>query len=486
MIYKLKALFFTNGDTRKTVFKNFLWLSMSQVGSRIIRAAITIYSARALGATQYGIYSYAMGLAGFFIFFKNIGIDSIMTRDIAKDPASREKIFSTGFWIEIVLLVITAFLLLFVAPLFSAVPDAIVLLPVIAVILIADDLRDFFVAFFRGIEKMEWEAIVITIANVLMTVFGFAALALAKTPLSLAASYAAAATLVTFITGGIIFWRYGLGVIRNFTRALVVPILNAAWPIAASALPSIFLFNVDLVMLGWWRPVSEVGVYAAAQKVIGILAIFPGLISISTFPVFARLAHQKDVGRTRELAESVLRIMFAFSIPVVAGGSLLAVPLLGYLFGSEYMYGANAFMILLLSIFSMYPLAIFSNYVFVHDLQRKAVLYPFISAGTNLLLNYLLVPRFGMVGASLASFVSFFIYAWSMKRLMCSVQPFAVFRNPMKILISTLGMVCMTGALMFIGVHVLVNVSISAVLYLGFLVAQKDESLSEALALFKK
>lgn len=124
MVPKLKSLFFATDSTKKVVFKNFLWLSVSQVGSRIIRAAITIYAARALGATQYGVFSYALGLAGFFIFFKNIGVDFIMTRDIAKDPESREKIFSTGFWIEIGLLIVTAFLLLFIAPIFSKISAA--------------------------------------------------------------------------------------------------------------------------------------------------------------------------------------------------------------------------------------------------------------------------------------------------------------------------------------------------------------------------
>lgn len=97
MVNKLKELLFASGSIKKTVFKNFLWLGMSQVGSRFIRAAITIYSARALGATQYGVYSYAMGLAGFFIFFKNIGVDSIMTRDIAKDPHLERKYFQPVF-----------------------------------------------------------------------------------------------------------------------------------------------------------------------------------------------------------------------------------------------------------------------------------------------------------------------------------------------------------------------------------------------------
>lgn len=485
MLNKLRELLFANEGTKKVVFKNFLWLGIGQVGGRLIRAAITIYSARALGAAGYGVFSYAIGLAGFFVFFKNIGVDSIMTRDIAKHPESRDKIFSTGFWIEIVLLVVTAFLLLFVAPMFSTVSDAIVLLPLVAIMFIADDMRDFVVAFFRGVEKMEWEAAIMTAANILVTIFGFVALALARTPFSLMVAYTTASVVVTIVALGILFIRYGVRVVRHFERAMVAPILRSAWPIAVSVLPSIFLFNVDLVMLGWWRSVTEVGVYSAAQKVIGILALLPTLIATSTFPVFSRFAHQKDVSRSRELMESTLRMMFAFCAPVVLGGSLLAAPLLLYLFGADYASGAGAFVILLFTILSTYPLSIFTNFIFAHDLQKKLVYYPFISAGINLGLNYILVPRLGMEGASFASLVSFSVYAWLVYRLAKRIEYFSLFRSPAKVIISALVMAVVAGAMAFANVHVVINIILSATVYVGLLYALKDESVRDILSLIR-
>jgi len=486
MTNRLKEIFFASGSVKRVVFKNFMWLGVSQVGSRIIRAAITIYSARVLGAEGYGVFSYALGLAGFFIMFKNIGVDSIMTRDIAKDPKSRNQIFSTGFWIEICLLIITAILLLFVAPLFSKISAAITLLPIIAIMLIADDLRDFFIAFFRGVEKMEWEALIITVANVLVTIFGFVALTYSKTPISLAISYTSASLLVTIITGSIIFWRYGFEVIKNFTSKLVKPILVSAWPIAVSGLLSIFLFNIDLIMLGWWRTVSEVGVYSAAQKIIGVLTIFSGLIGTSTFPVFARFAHQEDKEKIRVLVEGAFKIMFAFCIPVIVGGVILGSSLLPYIFGSGYSSGGGAFIVLLFSILAMYPLVILSNYVFAHDKQRKTVLFPLVGAIFNIILNFLLVPPYGMIGASFATLVSFFVYTFLMYRFAKKIGYFRFFPNPQKILLSAFIMCFGVVVMKTFNIHIIINIIISAGIYITSLLLLREDSAFEIVGLFKK
>lgn len=485
MIHKFKSLFFSADGTKRVVFKNFLWLSVSQVGSRVVRAAITIYAARALGAAQYGVFSYALGLAGFFVFFKNIGVDFIMTRDIAKDSELREKIFSTGFWIEICLLILTALLLLFVAPVFSKIGAAIILLPAVAIMLIADDLRDFFVAFFRGMEKMEWEAITVTLANVSVTVFGFTALAYSRTPLSLAIAYASASLLATVITASILFWRYGVRVITNFTRSLVVPILSAAWPIAVTGLPGIFLYNVDLVMLGWWWPSSTVGIYAATQKLVGILSILPQLIATSTFPVFSRFAKQRDDTKTRQLMESTTRIIFAFAIPLIVGGIVLGAPLLARVFGAEYAAGEYAFVILLLSILFTYPVLIISNFIFAHNAQRSVIRCAFVAAGTNVVLNALLVPHLGMVGTSFATLVSFGLYVGCMYRSARSLVHFPFFPNLTKIFVSAMGLAVIATLLRIMGVGVLTNILISAVFYLGILFLMREEALIEAIDLFK-
>ena len=144
MITKIKGLLFKNTGTSQTVLKNTFWLSFGQISGRLIRAAVIIYAARMLGVAEYGVFSYVLGLAGFFSVFSDIGVSSILTREAAKRPENRMQIFATTFWIKMALLLGTAAAIMLFAPSFSKIEAARALIPFVAFLVIFDGIRDLF------------------------------------------------------------------------------------------------------------------------------------------------------------------------------------------------------------------------------------------------------------------------------------------------------------------------------------------------------
>lgn len=190
-IGKLRSFFFKNTTARQTVVKNTLWLTISSFGGRIIKAVLIIYAARVLGAAGYGVFSYAVTLAGFLSLLMDPGINSVLMRDSAKaDDEGRITIFSTTLWMKAVLLVLGASLVIYVAPYFSTLPGAKALLPVVAFVLVFDTVREFLLSLLRSIEKMQWDAGVFLSTNFAIVIFGFIALALHPTALGLGWGYA--------------------------------------------------------------------------------------------------------------------------------------------------------------------------------------------------------------------------------------------------------------------------------------------------------
>jgi len=72
MIRKITSFLFENRGTRQRIVKNTFWLFAGELFGRVLRAVIVIYAARALGVTEYGIFSYAVTLAAFFSIFSDI------------------------------------------------------------------------------------------------------------------------------------------------------------------------------------------------------------------------------------------------------------------------------------------------------------------------------------------------------------------------------------------------------------------------------
>ena len=252
MVAKLKELLFSNITTRQTVVKNIFWLSFSQIASRLLRAVIIIYAARLLGAAEYGVFSYALGLAGFFTLFADVGISTILTREAAKYKEKQSLYFSTAFAIKGALLIVTALLIIFAAPYFSKIEKASALLPFVALLVIFDNLREFCIAYFRAKEKMEFEALANVITNAAIAVFGFIILFYSPSAPAITITYIASAGLGA-LAAAIILSREFVSLFKNFDRSLLSPLIYSALPVALSAILGAFMMNTDIVMLGWWR-----------------------------------------------------------------------------------------------------------------------------------------------------------------------------------------------------------------------------------------
>lgn len=98
MWQRIKSFLFENKTAKQTVAKNTVWLSISNFGGRLIKAVIIIYAARILGAAGYGVFSYAVTLAGFFGLFVDPGINSVLIREGSKaSPEERKSLFQPRF-----------------------------------------------------------------------------------------------------------------------------------------------------------------------------------------------------------------------------------------------------------------------------------------------------------------------------------------------------------------------------------------------------
>lgn len=483
-ISNLKELFFGERSTIKgRVFKNFAWLLTSNFASRFIRALITIYAAHVLGAEGYGIFSYVLGLAGFFVFFKNVGLDSILTREVAKNPEKQHNYFSTAFWMEVVLVAITVLAVVFIAPFFSKIQIAVSLLPLAAIILAFDDFRDFFFGYFRGKEKMELEAITVIVSNISIALFGYLALHYFKTPLAFLVAYATASILGA-VVAAILLRPHVSGIIKNFERGLVRPIVTSALPIAMSGLMGVFLFSIDMVMLGWWRTPYEIGLYSAAQKTVGILSLVSGLIGTATFPILSRFIHT-EVDKARIVFESSTKAIFLTSIPFVVGGVVLSKALIHFIFGSAYLNAAPVFSILILSILGMHPLVVFVNLVFAFDKQAKLIKYVVVSSLCNALFSFLLIPQFGIIGAAISIVITSLVYLWLLWRFAKTFFEFEILPKLGKIVVSAILMGIVAFVFQLVGVHVLINILLSGLFYFILLYILREDSIEQILSIVR-
>lgn len=462
-----------------------IWLTVSQITSRLIRGVIIIYAARVLGAAEYGAFSYALGLAAFFTIFADIGIVQILTREVAKKPERRSHYFVTSLWIKSALLLGTAFVVIFIAPHFSKIEAAKALIPFVALITIFDGIRELSLAFLRAREKMEMEAFVTILTNLAITAAGFIILMYSHSAKALAFSYATSAGIGALIAIALLREEFKK-IFTHLDRSLIRPIIISSIPFVFISGLGAFALNTDMVMLGWWRSAEEIGFYAAAQKIIQILYTLPSILASATFPTLSRFIGQEKTAEARVLMEKIISLAFMIATPIAIGGVILSKPIILLIYGAEYAPAIIVFRILITTTVMVFPAALSYNLILAHDKQTKALWFVALGSMGNIVFNTLLIPTYGIVGSAVSTIVAQLlnnIFLWqTVKR----ISPFETIKYLKKIIFASLIMGAFSLFLNGLHMHVIANVIVSALLYFGVLYALKEELLEEAMSMFSK
>jgi O-antigen/teichoic acid export membrane protein len=478
MIRRIRSFLFENKTVKQTAAKNTVWLTISNFGGRALKAIIIIYSARVLGAAGYGVFSYAVALAGFFTLFLDPGVNSIVMREVPKeDEAGRLRVLATTLVLKIVLIAAMVAFVLFVAPSFSTLPGAVALLPIVALIITFDTTREFFSAFIRANEKMEWEAGIFLLTNLMILVTGFLFLFYSKTPLALGWAYVVG-TALGAVTAVVILRKRLSHIFSHFSAALIRPILASAWPFAVTGALGILLTNTDILIISWMRSASEVGIYSAAIRIIQVLYVLPAIFQFSTLPVLARLAN-KDNERFRRVFEGTVGFIFLASVPLALGGAVLGTQVMALVFGTAYASGGWAFKLLMLTMIVDYPAAIISNAIFVYDRQKSLIIASLIGGVLNVGFDLLFIPRFGMAGSAFGTLLAQIAVNWYLWHMMKKINYFEVLPRLRKIAMAGVGMAAVTVALFIFNVNVILNIGISGVTYFLLLYFLREPLLAE-------
>jgi O-antigen/teichoic acid export membrane protein len=479
MVKKIKEFLFHNKDQKQTVAKNTIWLSISNYGGRLVKAAIVIYGARVLDTAGYGVFSYALTLAGFVSLFLDPGINSILIRETAKaSEEERKTIFSTTLVIKLVLVALGVLLVLFVAPSFSTLPGATALLPLVALILSFDTLRAFFTSLMDAHEHMQWDAAVNLLMNAAITVFGFWFLALRPDAHFFTLAYAIG-TGVGALAALIVVFPYLLRSLRSFSLHYVGPVLKTAWPFAVIGALGVLLTNTDILIISWMQNATQVGIYSAVIRIVQIIYIIPGIIQAATLPAFARLAESLDRARFRAAFERTLGFIFLSSVPLALGGVLLGTQVMTLVFGGAYASGGLALKVLMVSMLFDFPTSVIAAAIFSYNHQKSLIVSSAIAGISNVALDLILIPHFGITGSAFATLGAQAIsntYLWHM---MNRINPFSVVPKMAKVAVGGIGMMAVTATLFVLHAEVLVNTLVSAIVYFGILWLLREPLLRE-------
>lgn len=384
--------------------KGIGWLLVGQFVSLFFSFAVGLTVARYLGPEKYGILSYALSFAGIFTFIASLGADGIISRELAKGDGNESEILGTGLLLKIIGSVFASLLcclVLFIIPdeqgyrwfVFWSIP------------VVLFQFSNIFNLWFQSKILSKWisfgqigSVILLAIIKISLVFFG-APVKLLILAYSLDIIFWALFSCWFYrLKGGLLNWRLSLKMLCN--------ILKESWLLMLSSASCILLFKIDQVMVGQMLGKLASGYYAVAVKLSEVWYFLPVLISNSLLPAFVNA--QKDswlVYRRRKLWLLILLLSFSllFSIFML----LFAKPLIGLLFGDQFLPAAPIAKIYAWSSIGMF-LGTGLWVSLVSEAKNKIIFIAYLSALIlNICLNISLIPVVGLPGAAWSTVISY-------------------------------------------------------------------------------
>jgi len=173
----------------------------------------------------------------------------------------------------------------------------------------------------------------------------------------------------------------------------------------------LILNNTDVLILGLLRTDEEVGIYRVTVQMASLVVF--GLYSINQIlhPQFAKLHSIGDKKKLQQLVSTSSKIILAIAIPPVLILTVAGEPLLKFVFGDAYASGALPLAILALGQLANASFGSVGALLNMSGHENDTLKGMLVAVIVNIILNFILIPRFGSIGAALGTAISCF--AWN-------------------------------------------------------------------------
>ncbi len=400
-----KDLFTKHGFNK--YFKNTVWLFLTY-GLRLFTGFfVGLWHARYLGPRDYGVYNYVISLTSIFLTIATFGTTEIIVKKILEKNEAHVGLKS-GFDLRLALSLLLFLLLGCYAYFFEPSREVqfYILISSFALFFLPFEVVD---SFFRAKVQAQkssigrmLQLIISALAKILLIVY--------EAPLTwfyfvfvFDAVFYSTLIMISFLKENQSFFSVKIPLNK------VVELAKESFPLMVIAVSSLMLARFDQVIIGKLLTKLDVGLYSAASKTIEIATLFAVLVSLSLYPAI--------LNAKKSSTEIYLKRMAMLNRLLVAGGAVLtaifffgADLIIQILFGEKFTASADILRILSFNILFISFYQVSYRWYLSENLQSLMMYKTLSAVVTNIVLNFVLIPRLGIMGAALGSIATSLIF----------------------------------------------------------------------------
>ncbi|MEA2420650.1 MAG: hypothetical protein QOE60_2856 [Thermoleophilaceae bacterium] len=358
---------------------------------------------RYLGPGDYGRYTLALMYMQLFGVLADVGLFTTVVREISKDRSRTDELVGNVLTLRLVLALVVIAVASAVSLLLPYEHDVRVAILLAGGPLLFGMVSTAYVAILQSRLQMSRAVVgdVLGRAASLGLVLLVAGLDLGFYAVMLAAGGGALATLiVTWLMTrrlAAIRFRADLSVWR--------PLLVAALPLGLALAINTLYFRADTLIISFYEPYTQVGLYTLAYRILELATVVGYVFVNTTFPVLSE-AVEHDEPRALRMIQMSTDLLVILGLPLIASGLVLAPQIVDLASGEDFAGAAEPLRILLAAGALAWVNGVFGLALIAKNRQTSALWLNVSALAFNLGLNFLLIPRYGIVAAAIVTVAS--------------------------------------------------------------------------------
>lgn len=397
-----------------SVSKNTTFLTLSLVGQKVLSFSYFAMIARSLGVSSTGEYALVLSFTTLFSIFADFGFTPVIVREVAKErdfSTFSEKLCSLlhiTLIMKCVMTVFTVLLTIAVASILGYQPHIILLIGIGCIVMALDSMHLFFYGILRGLHNVRYEALGMLAGQVIVILLG-ALVLFSSGSIRLLIGALAVGSLLNVINSAYRIVHYAKFQFSDlisrhpfFDRSSITELIKSAWPFTLAGVLARGYSQLDVILLGAMLGTAAVGIYSVPSKMVFAFQFVPLALSASLYPALSHAyVHSRE--KMTHLIEGSMEYLSLVAVPLIASLLFFGSSIIEFVFGASYRGSVTPLLIISGSIlfgFLDIPVGALLNATGNQARQTLAMGFTLVS---NIILNVLLIPKFGAVGAAIAA-----------------------------------------------------------------------------------
>jgi O-antigen/teichoic acid export membrane protein len=387
---------------------------MLKIAGLLLSYLFTLLITRIYGADTMGLFALSITILTILAMLGRLGFDTALVRFVA-EYASQDRMDLVREVYVTALRIVIPFCLLLSILLFLSSPViaenifhknhlspylriiSLAIIPMAMIFLNSESLR--------GLRKIKEHAFLHDVSILL-----FATVMLVLSFLIVLDSHVPLIVYIISITGvaglSVVWWfkRANISSLANGNNLQSKNLLTVSLPMLLTSSLFLVMWWTDTIMLGIFRTEGEVGIYSVALKIATLASIT--LFSINTIaaPKFAEFYGRGDMNSLEKIIKQSSKLIFWSSLFIILCIFLFPSFILG-LFGAPFKAGIYALLFLSFGQFINAASGSVGWILQMTGRQKACQNITLCAAAMNLVLNALLIPKYGINGAAVATMV---------------------------------------------------------------------------------